>query len=232
MTGGEDLVNGHCNPHWPNRMTYWSMSHRRWCATGALTNFWAITVMMALRGRHCAWPRRRADRSAMTIGSLRWKNKPDGRSSHRNADRRRTEKLSVFSKLAPQFGNLANISRIEGLQMRRLICVLAMLIATLSHAKGADGYIHGSTMETAVLARQCAVKQETSLEADMCVSYILGVYDALSTSRVICPGPGSSTLQAVVIGRRRLAENPADWSKSAAFLIGASLKRAFPCPKR
>ena len=116
--------------------------------------------------------------------------------------------------------------------MQRSMCVLALLIATPSHAQGADSYIHASTMETAVLARQCAVTQETSLVADMCVSYILGVYDALSTSRVICPGPGSSTLQAVVIGRRRLAENPADWSKSAAFLIGTSLKKAFPCPKR
>lgn len=108
--------------------------------------------------------------------------------------------------------------------------VLAAFFASPASAKAADGYTYASSMETGILARECASKPETDLRVDMCVAYILGVYDALAMSEKICPGPGSSTLQAVVIGRRRLASDPADWSRSAAFLIGGAFKRAFPCP--
>lgn len=132
------------------------------------------------------------------------------------------------------------MSPAEGVCVRRLKFTellgtafgVAAAAALPASAQASDGYVHTSTMETAVLARECAADIETDLSAKMCVSYVLGVYDAMSTFGAICPGPGSSTLMAVVIGRRALAANPADWDKGAAFLLGQAFKRAFPCRTR
>jgi hypothetical protein len=67
-----------------------------------------------------------------------------------------------------------------------------------------------------------------------CAGYILGVFDQMSLSRLICPpinADGGST-QAVAIPLKFLNEHPEQWHVAPVFLVGQSFKAAFPCGAR
>lgn len=70
----------------------------------------------------------------------------------------------------------------------------------------------------------------TPLKSNVCTGYLLGTYDSMVAAGLICPGANASTLQALAIGRKFLADNPEAWDKLAASVVGAAYKRAFPCP--
>lgn len=116
--------------------------------------------------------------------------------------------------------------------MRMWLSVLAVFVTTSAHAQGSDGYIYVSTVKSAELASQCATEAETSLTGDFCTGYLVAVLDTLSTNKIICPGPGFSTIQAVVIGRRYLAGHPEQWSYHPSWILSKAYKSAFACRKR
>ena len=116
--------------------------------------------------------------------------------------------------------------------MRSWFFIVAVFVATPAFAQGTDGYFHVSTVASGDLATQCASKPEASLTGDFCVGYITAVLDTLSTNEIICPGPGFSTLQAVVIGRRHLAQHPEQWSEPPSRILTTAFKAVFPCQRR
>jgi hypothetical protein len=66
-----------------------------------------------------------------------------------------------------------------------------------------------------------------------CAGYILGVFDQMSFSRLICPpdNPSGLTAQAVAVALKFLNDHPEKWHLSPAFLIGQGFQAAFPCGK-
>jgi hypothetical protein len=64
-----------------------------------------------------------------------------------------------------------------------------------------------------------------------CAGYILGVFDQMSFSRLICPpnNPDGLSAQAVAVALKFLNEYPEQWHASPVFLVGQSFKAAFPC---
>jgi Rap1a immunity proteins len=59
----------------------------------------------------------------------------------------------------------------------------------------------------------------------------LGVFDQMALSRLICPPDNSTglTAQAVAVALKFLNDHPERWALHPVFLIGESLKAAFPC---
>ena len=64
-----------------------------------------------------------------------------------------------------------------------------------------------------------------------CSGYILGVFDQMSLSRLICPpsNPSGLARQAVAVALKSVNDHPENWDKHPAVLIGESFKAAFPC---
>jgi hypothetical protein len=87
----------------------------------------------------------------------------------------------------------------------------------------------GSSMTTTVLLDACR-RAGDPLRAD-CAGYILGVFDEMSFSRLICPpdNPGGLSAQAVAVALKFLNGHPEQWHVAPAYLVGQSFKAAFPC---
>ena len=64
-----------------------------------------------------------------------------------------------------------------------------------------------------------------------CAGYILGVFDQIVLSGLICPRPNPTglTAQAVAVALRFLNDHPEKWDQPPASLIGESFKAAFRC---
>ena len=64
-----------------------------------------------------------------------------------------------------------------------------------------------------------------------CAGYLMGVFDQMSISHLICPphNPNGGTAQAVAVALKFLNEHPEQWHLAPAFLVGQSFKAAFPC---
>lgn len=63
-------------------------------------------------------------------------------------------------------------------------------------------------------------------------AYVIGIYDLLSTGRIICEDVNrvtSKQIPAIVV--KYLNENPEKWTKPAVLLVTEALKKAFPCKK-
>ena len=67
---------------------------------------------------------------------------------------------------------------------------------------------------------------------DPCGSYLMGVIDALSVSRVFCPPDGGGLQrQLSTLAYGAIKADPARWHQPATFLIAEKLGDAFPCRK-
>jgi hypothetical protein len=62
-----------------------------------------------------------------------------------------------------------------------------------------------------------------------CAGYIMGVYDQMSLSRLICSprNPNGGTAQAVAVALKFLNEHPEQWQLAPVYLVGQSFKAAF-----
>jgi hypothetical protein len=91
----------------------------------------------------------------------------------------------------------------------------------------ADEFLRASTMETRQLVDSCH-KAEDPMRIG-CAGYILGVFDQMVFSHLICPQESSElTAHAVAIALESLNGHPEKWNQSPVFLIGQSFKAAFP----
>lgn len=108
----------------------------------------------------------------------------------------------------------------------------AIALLTLSHVPAsATEPIVASSMNTAALMESCR-RAENTMRAD-CAGYILGVFDEMSFSRVICPrsNPGGLSAQVVAVALKSLNDHPENWHLAPVFLLEQSFKAAFPCGK-
>jgi hypothetical protein len=108
---------------------------------------------------------------------------------------------------------------------------LSRVLLIISQVSAGADAIVASSMSTTGLIEGCRRAGET-MRAD-CAGYILGVYDQMALSRLICPpnNPDGGSAQAVAVALRFLNEHPERWHMSPAFLLGESFKAAFPCRK-
>lgn len=92
--------------------------------------------------------------------------------------------------------------------------------------------VNVSSTTGAMLATECGKSSETSLQFDPCVSYILGVADALQLDDKTCHGRSEAwSLQTVAIVRRYIRDHPENWGWSAVALVREPLMKAYPCPR-
>ena len=89
--------------------------------------------------------------------------------------------------------------------------------------------IVASSVSTTVLLESCR-RAGNQMRMD-CAGYIVGVYDQMSLSRLICPprNPNGGTGQAVAVALKFLNEHPEQWHLAPVYLVGQSFKAAFPC---
>ena len=86
-----------------------------------------------------------------------------------------------------------------------------------------------SSVEAAEVVKACR-SSRTSVAANFCNGYIIGVFDGLSLTRQVCAvGFGASTMSAVAASRKYLADHPNEWNQPAAILIEKALRSTFPC---
>jgi len=89
-----------------------------------------------------------------------------------------------------------------------------------------------SSLESAHLAEECKGK-DSDPAATFCTGYIMGVFDALSLSRQICPSAKQGfTLDAVAAVRKYLRTNPDKWSSAPSFVVRDALRAEFPCRRK
>lgn len=105
--------------------------------------------------------------------------------------------------------------------------------AVVAAAPASQAPIVTTSIETSELLTACR-GDRTDLTQNFCTGYIMGIFDALSFARQICPSPYSdtTTLQAVAVTRKFLDEHPEEWSKAPIFLVRKALLSAFSCPRR
>jgi hypothetical protein len=111
--------------------------------------------------------------------------------------------------------------------MRNLVAIALLIVSQVPAA--ATEPIVVSSMSTAALMDSCHRAADT-LRID-CAGYIIGVFDEMSFSRLICPPNNSDglTAQAVAVALKFLNEHPEKWHLPPVFLIEQSFKAAFPC---
>lgn len=114
--------------------------------------------------------------------------------------------------------------------MRVWFIFVAVSLACTS-ANAQDRPLVVSSLETGKFVTECMKRDD--LVWDPCVAYIMGVFDALSVSRAICPTLGdATTLQMVAVVRKYIRDNPESWNSSPLFLVKHPLSHAFPCRQR
>ena len=89
--------------------------------------------------------------------------------------------------------------------------------------------VYLSAVNTAMVMNNC--RDAATQMQFTCSGYILGVFDNMSLSYLICPpnNPGGLGGQAVAVALKFLSDHPEKWDKPPALLIGESFKAAFPC---
>jgi len=106
---------------------------------------------------------------------------------------------------------------------------VALLIASLASAT-AQGVLQSSVTTNAIV--ESCRRASDHLQMD-CAGYILGVFDQLSLSGLICPpiNPSGGSAQAVAVALKFLTEHPERWHFTPGFLMREAFETAFPCPK-
>lgn len=80
-------------------------------------------------------------------------------------------------------------------------------------------------LESACLSLDCAADYQQHSEL---VGYVLGVSDTLSGISV-CPDNNVTGSQEIAIVAKYLRENPEQWNRAGADVVGAALRAAMPC---
>jgi Rap1a immunity proteins len=113
--------------------------------------------------------------------------------------------------------------------MRTLVAIVLLVV---TQAPARSQAIVASTVSTTVLIDGCR-RAGDQLRMD-CAGYVLGVYDQMSFSRLICPpsNPNGGTAQAVAVALKFLNDHPEQWHLAPVLLIEQSFKTAFPCGAR
>jgi hypothetical protein len=107
---------------------------------------------------------------------------------------------------------------------------ITILLLAVSHGSAfAEQPIVASSMTANELVETCQRAGDT-MRAD-CAGYILGVFDQMSLSRLICPPENRSggSAQAVAVALKFLNDHPERWHLAPVYLVGQSFKAAFPC---
>ena len=108
--------------------------------------------------------------------------------------------------------------------------MIGFMLAMAAVGAAADKTVNLSTITGSVLAQECA--RNRGLALDTCVSYVLGVADALQLERRTCRPPSdAATLQTVAIVRKYLSDHPENWGWHPSMLVREPLMKAFPCPR-
>ena len=104
----------------------------------------------------------------------------------------------------------------------------AIFLITAPHTSSAQA-VNASSMTTADLLTSCR-RAANVLQLD-CAGYIMGVYDQMAFSGLICPpgNPTGGTGQAVAIALKYVNDHPERWHLHPSYLLGESFKAAFPC---
>lgn len=112
---------------------------------------------------------------------------------------------------------------------RAVVAMIVLLSSWHWTSNLANAQIVASSMSTSIVIETCG-RAQNPLQID-CAGYILGVYDTLSLTGLICPprNPQGGTWQAVAVALRFLNQHPERWHLAPAALIGDSFKSAFPC---
>lgn len=106
------------------------------------------------------------------------------------------------------------------------------MLAALMLAVAAPSPVVVSALQSEQLARACSGKDDDT-SASFCTGYILGVFDALSLAKQICPSAKkASTRQVVTAVRKALRRDPDHWSSAPSFLVRDALQQAFPCKRK
>jgi hypothetical protein len=110
---------------------------------------------------------------------------------------------------------------------QKLLAAILLLMA--SHIPSdAQIQIFTSSVNTADIVTSCRRVSNPLLVE--CAGYILGVYDQLAISGLICPpSSGGGTSQAVAVALKFLNDHPDRWHLHPAFLLAERFKEAFPC---
>lgn len=108
--------------------------------------------------------------------------------------------------------------------------MIAFLLMMAAVSGEADNSVSLSTITGAMLAQECA--RDRGMVLDVCVSYVLGVADALQLERRTCrPGSDAATLQTITIVRRYISNHPENWGWHPSMLVRTPLMNAFPCAR-
>lgn len=113
--------------------------------------------------------------------------------------------------------------------MRGVLLIAAALLLGLGATRAAEPTWVSKT-STTTLINNCNADAGNELAAD-CAGYILGVFDALSITQLICPpaNPSGLSQQAVAVGLKHLRDHPERWNLHPSFLLVESFTAAFPC---
>ncbi len=92
--------------------------------------------------------------------------------------------------------------------MRNLIATVLLIVPQAP--TGADAIV-ASSVSTTELIESCR-RAGNTMRMD-CAGYMMGVYDQMSFSRLICPprNPNGGTAQAVAVALKFLNEHPEQW---------------------
>ena len=106
---------------------------------------------------------------------------------------------------------------------------LCFCVPIVTEAPADAQEIVASSVSTTVLIESCR-RAGNQMRMD-CAGYIVGVYDQMSLSRLICPprNPNGGTGQAIAVALKFLNEHPEQWHLAPVYLVGQSFKAAFPC---
>ncbi len=107
-----------------------------------------------------------------------------------------------------------------------------MMMFMLALLAAADRPVVVSSLTTGQLVEHCRGK-DTDPTASFCTGYIIGVFDALSLSRQICPSTArSSNIEVAAVARKYLRKQAGKTSVAPSFVIRDALRRAFSCRRR
>ena len=101
--------------------------------------------------------------------------------------------------------------------------LLLALAAVLGNKPFSTSGLTGSQVATSCQA----TTDNTSV--NLCTSYTLGVFDAMSEAHLICGQHVTSIEQIVAVSKKALADHPEDWNKPPEWVMGRAFKLAFPC---
>ncbi|MBJ6122362.1 Rap1a/Tai family immunity protein [Sphingomonas mollis] len=107
-----------------------------------------------------------------------------------------------------------------------------MMMFMLAMLAAADRPVVVSSLTTGQLVEYCRGK-DTDPTSNFCTGYIIGVFDALSLSRQICPSTArSSNIEVAAVARKYLRKQAGKTSVAPSFVIRDALRRAFPCKRK